>query len=90
MAFMRLQEKIIKRSTDQSHVAWNADLSQERAASILSPSPSCFTRTIDHDPSAGCNGLAPYTINNRGLEIRANLSKAHEIDSAGFVREMIE
>ena len=90
MAFMRLQEEIIKRSTDQSIFAWNADPSQERAPSILSPSPSYFTRTIDHDPSSECNGLAPYTITNRGLELRANLSKVHEIDSAGFVREMIE
>ncbi|KAK3644340.1 hypothetical protein LTR56_005432 [Elasticomyces elasticus] len=83
-AFRRLQEELIRRSDDQSVFAWacpdhcgsgdRGDQESLHLTSMLAPYPSYFT-------DMGCvqkdiwMPLAPYSITNRGLEIRGPVRK---------------
>ena len=71
-AFIRLQEEIIKRSTDQSILAW--DQSFTSGPSVLASSPRDFPRIYDNDSEIVILDHNHYTITNRGLLIRADLS----------------
>lgn len=71
-AFMRLQEEILKRSTDQSIFAWSDETPQK---GILAPSPLCFKNEYSRylhevqeyfpdDPASDS-----YSLGNAGLSI---------------------
>ncbi|KIW21556.1 hypothetical protein PV08_02136 [Exophiala spinifera] len=72
-AFMRLQEEIIKRSSDQSIFAWT---NARNKPTLLAPSPAYFKDCDDvsygsHFASSG--HLNPYALTNTGLEIHLAL-----------------
>ncbi|RFU29629.1 hypothetical protein B7463_g6713, partial [Scytalidium lignicola] len=46
-AFIRLQEKIIKTSTDQSIFAWTSDRWEDRGGGLLASSPASFSESGD-------------------------------------------
>ncbi|KAK4580315.1 hypothetical protein LTR86_000518 [Recurvomyces mirabilis] len=73
-AFLRLQEEIMRSSTDQSIFCWRplAPSSQQSWQSmigrdLLAPSPACFHGC---DTEVGPKASRAYTITNTGLEIR--------------------
>jgi len=77
-AFIRLQEEILKQSSDQSLFAWNPLLDgasqasafeNDAVCSIFSPSPACFAETRDVMP------VPEYwdtesTLTNRGVRLK--------------------
>ncbi|KAH8776824.1 heterokaryon incompatibility protein-domain-containing protein, partial [Hyaloscypha sp. PMI_1271] len=73
-AFWRLQEEIMKKSTDHSLLSWQGEPS-EREMSILAPSPSRFLPRIEEQfgdfsnvvPCGGHN--SPYHMTNAGVQI---------------------
>jgi hypothetical protein len=73
-AFLRLQEEIIRRSTDQSLLAWG-DERQGSSIEILADSPRRFRRVDYFDEQ--CHLFhRPYAVTNNGLQMYATLSQA--------------
>ena len=70
-AFMRLQEEIIRRSTDRSILAWNTSSDFPPARPVLATSPREFPAIPVLEPTRLSEH--PFTITNKGLEMRANL-----------------
>ena len=78
-AFNRLQEEIIKNSTDQSIFAWvqhgpSPSIRNERTVfdekcSVLAPSPNCFRFSSKIIPCPRKESDRPYSLTNSGLEI---------------------
>lgn len=79
-AFIRLQEEIMKYSTDQTLFAWvDKDAPDDKEYGLLAPSPQCFETThlaISYDPQGKA---APYTMTNEGISIQMLLRKAEQI-----------
>ena len=73
MAFARLQEEIIKRSTDQSILAWEVHYSFAPTRSVLASSPRHFPRILDQESETVMQDHDHYTITNKGLLLRADL-----------------
>lgn len=84
-AFKRLQEEIIKSSTDQSIFAWvqhgpspfdyiGPRIFDERC-SVLAPSPDCFQFSSHIVPHRSTINDTPYSLNNIGLEITRKVRK---------------
>ncbi|KAK0627345.1 heterokaryon incompatibility protein-domain-containing protein, partial [Immersiella caudata] len=72
-AFIRLQEEIIKISTDDSILAWSGRYSRDDLRlSMLAPDPAAFGPAANVVPLSG-HGSSSYAITNRGLEIRLPL-----------------
>lgn len=80
-AFIRLQEEILKQSSDQSLFAWNPMLvgTVHNSASIdgllcgiLAPSPACFAEARDIIPLPGYWDTES-TLTNRGIRLRMPL-----------------
>jgi hypothetical protein len=78
-AFLRLQEEIIRTSTDQSVLAWTPPTDQlvhgqsaDIRSALLAPSPRCF-RLVDPGANivqrAGRSSFSPYELANTGLVI---------------------
>lgn len=72
-AFLRLQEQIIGKSTDESIFAWDLALLENETRGIdqvyhgmLAPSPACFARSGD---LVSLGGSAGFDINQFGLSI---------------------
>lgn len=72
-AFIRLQEEIIKVSTDHSIFAWQSTTNADSGGLLLAPSVSCFgncgtvrplRQQIEQEP------YSPYSMANAGLSIR--------------------
>jgi hypothetical protein len=84
-AFKRLQEEIIKNSTDQSIFAWvqHGPLPSirhegsifDRKCSLLAPSPDCFRFSSKIVPCKGEESTTPYSLTNTGLEITQRIHK---------------
>jgi hypothetical protein len=78
-AFKRLQEEIIKNSTDQSIFAWvqhgpspfvqGGRTTFDQKCSILAPSPDCFRFSSSIVPCKREASDAPYSLTNTGLDI---------------------
>ena len=72
-AFQRLQQEIIRQSTDQSIFAWDSPQGSptSRKGLLLAPSIQCFQNGLNIERHIGraFDGEGAYTINNRGLEI---------------------
>jgi hypothetical protein len=78
-AFKRLQEEIIKTSTDQSIFAWvqhgpspsipSGRTVFDKKCSVLAPSPDCFRFSSNIVPYQREESDCPYSLTNSGLEI---------------------
>jgi hypothetical protein len=71
-AFARLQEEIMKRSTDQSILAWETSSSFPPTVPVLAGSPKDFPIIQPHEEQVNLD-RDPYTITNKGLEIRGDI-----------------
>jgi hypothetical protein len=90
-AFLRLQEEIVRRSTDQSIFAWDELCTWEAYPAfqpILAKSIKCFRNcTIETDRPLLSD--KPYTITNNGLEMRTTLSYS-SLGSTGHRERVLE
>jgi Heterokaryon incompatibility protein (HET) len=74
-AFVRLQEEILKQSSDQSLFAWNPidgathNVGFREYSGIFAPSPACFVDSGDIKPLSGYWGTES-TLTNRGVRLR--------------------
>ncbi|KAK0741534.1 hypothetical protein B0T18DRAFT_394114 [Schizothecium vesticola] len=72
-AFIRLQEEIIKVSTDESLFAWSGHFHRDQLRlSMLAPDPDAFTPAANIVPLSA-HGASSYAVTNRGLEIHLRL-----------------
>ena len=73
-AFIRLQEEIIRISSDHSIFAWDRDLGKTNTVSCLASSPSWFRRGAYVVTFGRKNSQTPpYAITNQGLQIELPL-----------------
>lgn len=80
-AFIRLQEEIIRSSSDESIFAWRANgiaLPVIQNGELLAPSPTCFEHSHDIvlDPRLN-SSLEPFGITNLGLETKLQYVGVH-------------
>lgn len=69
-AFLRLQEHLISRFTDQSIFAWNPPPGEVvDRESLFAPSPRCFVNGSRIRRRRGTAGESAFSLNNKGLEI---------------------
>lgn len=69
-AFLRLQEEIIKQSTDQSIFAWNSPAGfMEPRELLLAPAPQCFKNASRIRRRRYTANESAFRISNKGLEI---------------------
>ncbi|KAG9508136.1 hypothetical protein J7337_001699 [Fusarium musae] len=66
-AFLRLQEEIMKRSDDQTLLAWSLPEDGPDESGVLATSPAAF---------ANCEDFIPCDITNKGLRIEMPVSSA--------------
>ncbi|KAK3629654.1 hypothetical protein LTR22_021824 [Elasticomyces elasticus] len=88
-AFMRLQEEIIRRSSDQSIFCWTpafGGLTHARGA-LLAHDPRDFARSSDI-VATGQSPDTPYALTNIGLEIRAKTKKIWDSKANRYVYVM--
>jgi hypothetical protein len=78
-AFVRLQEEIIKNSSDQSIFAWML-ISREDDRPLLAPSPSCFehARSVVRCSDSHDIIVEPFAMTNTGLSIQIPLVNVTE------------
>jgi hypothetical protein len=76
-AFSRLQEEMMRESSDQSLFAWTLPWPTDTMPwnrGILAPHPKCFSQSANVVPFEGAEqlgtGTEPYTMTNQGLRIR--------------------
>jgi hypothetical protein len=83
-AFLRLQEEIIKQSTDMSIFAWCSEVKKQKYTGLLASSPKQFEsmHTLVVNPDASIHSRE-YNITNRG--IRFHLSLAQDEKSGYFL-----
>lgn len=88
-AFVRLQEEIMKGSTDQSLFAWspsppsNTNLYRTKHRSVLASHPADFARASRIVPY-GANS-SPYTMTNQGLQITVPVIQWRQNDCFSYV-----
>jgi hypothetical protein len=68
-AFIRLQEEILKRSSDQSLFAWNPLREDNMLCGIFAPSPACFADSRDIVPLREFWNTES-ALTNRGVRLR--------------------
>ncbi|OCK73797.1 HET-domain-containing protein, partial [Lepidopterella palustris CBS 459.81] len=70
-AFLRLQEEIIKESTDQTILAWGYGMRTDtKLNSILAPSPAYFINCGELVPAKISGPIPSFQMTNKGLHIR--------------------
>jgi hypothetical protein len=79
MAFIRLQEEIIKDTNDQSILAWSADTNHEdrlgvREWVILAESPSFFAKSGNVIPCEVWDAPTPHAMTSKGLRIEITIN----------------
>lgn len=67
MAFVRLQEEIMRRSDDDSIFAWATPNTTN--CGLLAPSPSCFSSARDVRKSRSRAPQFPFFLTNKGVQI---------------------
>ena len=78
-AFIRLQEEIMKQTTDHSLFAWvDKDAPDDKEYGLLAPSPSCFEKTAGIVPYQQWETRLPHSITNEGLSIHLPIARAAE------------
>ena len=88
-AFQRLQEEIVRRTTDQSIFAWkHPRFSRNSGCGLLAPSPRAFSDSGNIVSTNGYSLDRPYTITNNGIEFvaRTSTSKQHSAARGHVVR----
>lgn len=74
-AFFRLQEEIMKNSSDHTLFAWaDANADDETECGMLAPSPRCFASTDMLLPYEEWTDRAPHAWTNKGLFIELRLT----------------
>lgn len=69
-AFLRLQEEVVKRSTDQSLFAWDAPPGLiDSHEQLLAPTPACFMNSGRIRQRVGSGSKSKFWLSNKGLEI---------------------
>jgi hypothetical protein len=84
MAFIRLQEEIMKRSSDPSIFAWNPGLNTGYLG-FLADSPALFADSSDIVEVMHDHDLPPYGITNKGIQITLPI-----LDSASYSHDSDE
>jgi Heterokaryon incompatibility protein (HET) len=84
-SFLRLQEEIMKESSDQSLFAWSQPLDVSASNSgVLAPHPRYFLDSAGVVPFDGSEhfdtGTEPYRLTNKGLHIRLPIIKTRSSD----------
>lgn len=83
-AFTRLQEEIMKGSTDPSLLVWvDEDAPDDKQYGLLAPSPRCFDTTYLTRPYVQWQEPAPYSMTNERLSIEVMMLSAPEKDRNG-------
>ena len=75
-AFIRLQEEIIKKSDDQTILAWSRDLKEDLSlefSGALASKPADFAGCGHFIPDELEDGWGPFTMTNQGLQIELPL-----------------
>ncbi|KAI3529802.1 heterokaryon incompatibility protein [Colletotrichum filicis] len=85
-AFARLQEEILKTSTDQSLFCWSWTESDPGSwVSMLAPSPRNFRNGQDYHPAHDASSRpVPYSMTNFGLSIQLMLVRPANIRISNF------
>ncbi|OLN92241.1 Vegetative incompatibility protein HET-E-1-like protein 2 [Colletotrichum chlorophyti] len=85
-AFTRLQEEILKTSTDQSLFCWSWTESDPGSwVSMLAPSPRNFRNTQEYQPANDATSRpVPYSMTNFGLSIQLSLIRPADIRISNF------
>ncbi|KAF4439410.1 beta transducin [Fusarium acutatum] len=73
-AFLRLQEEIMKRSDDQTLLAWHLPEDGPDESGVLATSPAAFANCKDFIPCDVGMPTPPYQITNKGLRIEMPVS----------------
>ncbi|KAF5714597.1 beta transducin [Fusarium mundagurra] len=73
-AFLRLQEEIMKRSDDQTLLAWYLPEDGPDESGVLATSPAAFANCKDFIPCDVGMPTPPFQITNKGLRIEMPLS----------------
>ncbi|OTB11211.1 hypothetical protein K445DRAFT_68687, partial [Daldinia sp. EC12] len=74
-AFLRLQEEIMKQSSDESLFAWvNLNSQPDARCGLLAADPSYFLNSMDLIPYQDWEPREPYTLTNRGLKIDLHIT----------------
>jgi hypothetical protein len=83
-AFARLQEEIMKGSTDPSLFVWvDEEAPDDKQYGLLAPSPRCFDTTYLTRPYVQWQEPAPYAMTNEGLSIEVMILQTLEKDHNG-------
>lgn len=77
-AFVRLQEKIVKKSDDQTIFVWGRDDTENNYKESFAPSPSEFVVSHDIVPFRHWKSSQPYEMTNAGLRVNASLLRTTE------------
>lgn len=67
MAFVRLQDEIMRRSDDQSIFAWR--MAETSVSGLLAPSASCFAEAGDITAADESAHQEPFFLTNKGIQI---------------------
>ncbi|KAI1503896.1 heterokaryon incompatibility protein-domain-containing protein [Biscogniauxia marginata] len=92
-AFQRLQQEIMKVSTDQSIFAWEwaTDLTLlQGEVSFIAPSPSCFAKSADFvqlEDRFRSIAASTFTLTNTGLTLRLSI---HNMPRTGLAFALLE
>ncbi|KAG5748635.1 hypothetical protein H9Q70_008691 [Fusarium xylarioides] len=73
-AFLRLQEEIMKRSDDQTLLAWYLPEDGQDESGVLATSPTAFAHCKDFIPCDVGMPTPPFQITNKGLRIEIPVS----------------
>ncbi|KAF5598146.1 beta transducin [Fusarium pseudoanthophilum] len=73
-AFLRLQEEIMKRSDDQTLLAWYLPEDGPNESGVLATSPAAFANCKDFIPCDVGMSTPPFQITNKGLRIEMPVS----------------
>ncbi|KAK4915920.1 hypothetical protein LTR66_017057, partial [Elasticomyces elasticus] len=73
-AFIRLQEEIMKDTSDETLFAWeNKGLPERTPCGLLAPSPDCFAESAGIEPYPLSQGDLPFVLTNRGIRMQSPL-----------------
>lgn len=82
-AFVRLQEEILKKTTDHTLFAWvDKEAPDDKQYGLLAPSPRCFADTHTLVPYELRGRRSPFTITNEGLSIDLRIRSLNDSNTA--------
>ncbi|KAF2847941.1 hypothetical protein T440DRAFT_402336, partial [Plenodomus tracheiphilus IPT5] len=84
-AFQRLQEEIVKRSDDQSILAWSPSSKESKSGSLFAHSPAEFQACGNIVRSFQGELRKPYATTNTGLQIELPLVKGDDLGLCGVL-----